>query len=124
MRRMLNAEPMHGSLSKLRSWHLEAAILHAMLSRQFRAILLSSATVLSVSLFTVVTIVLIVTTVNSSFATTGEGPDQTAEATTSISEGLPVSMEMVWAVEAAQQAGYTLDYQDNAGYVVLPILNE
>lgn len=53
-----------------RSGHPGQVILRVPLGRHLRDFLLSSAVVLAISIFTIATIVLMVTTVNSSIATT------------------------------------------------------
>jgi hypothetical protein len=76
----------------LHSWHLRAVVLHAALSRHLREFALSAVTLLSMSLFTVITIVLIVTTVNSSIA--ADTPSQgNLSPAMSVDESLPAATE-------------------------------
>jgi len=127
MRQTLNAvsEPMHGEAMGSPSWHLKAAFLHAVLSRHLREFLLSSATLLSISLFTIVTIVVIVTTVNSSIASADTWSRWSSDPVTSTDEGLSATTGLASAVDAkgggAYQPDWASEYPDNPGYAALPV---
>ncbi len=110
MHQTFDTKTMHGSVVELHSWHLKAAIVHTVLSRQFRDSLLSSATVLSMSLFTIITIVSIVTTVNDRIATEDAVTEWTASPVVSIEEGLVASAERTWGTQLPGQVPYASDW--------------
>ncbi len=127
MRQTLNAvsEPMHGEAMGSPSWHLKAAILHAVLSRHVRGFLLSSATLLSISLFTIVTIVVIVTTVNSSIASADPGSRWSSSPVMGTDENLSAAPGFTSVADAkgasAYQPDWASEYPSNSGYAALPV---
>jgi hypothetical protein len=90
MRHMPHA--VSGSIYDLHSWHLKAVVLHAVLSRHLREFVLSAVTLLSMSLFTIITIVLIVTTINDSLAA-DTGSQGNLNPAMSVEESLPAATE-------------------------------
>lgn len=104
MRQMLNAGAGQAPVMDLHPWHVKAAVCHAVLSQRFRDALLSSATVLTVSLFTVVTIVAIVTAVNSSLNPVDLWSRWTSPPVVDMTEPAPSAAELAAWLQTTEQA--------------------
>ncbi len=123
MRHLFNAGFTHGSTVELGSWHLGASILRALLSRPFRDLLLSAAVILSIAFFTVATLVLMVTTVNSSIDNPDIWSPWTSSPAMGTDEGLPATIDLAMQIDGMQSASYLLDrtsaYQRDTSYAAL-----
>ena len=99
MRHIAHAETGHGSAMDLHSLHVKA-VLDA---------LLSSATILAVSLFTVATIVFVVTSVNSHVTSVDLWSRWISPPIVDMSQSAPTEAELAAWIETTQQADTQAD---------------